>query len=207
MSNITVTDTVPEHDEDHPVTSATPTVPEAPANPDTDQQGEVTAPAAPVAQLAPAPRAGNAAWASEEDRNTIAQLHAAIRAAGYTRPMIIKATGFSDSRVYLAQHAKAQYHEVGAWLEYFKSLPRDDDGNFLPAPGSKVAKPKVEDVQRELTEVRAELQTRIDEAVATLSTEDAKTVKQLREVVQAARDALLGVRAPAEESTEADATA
>jgi hypothetical protein len=203
-------DTVPEHDEDHPVTSATPspapeatpeatsdaTAPEAPANP-------APTPVA-IVPLAPAPRTGNAAWASEKDRATITALHAAIRRVGYTRPMITQATGFNDSRVYLAQHDRAQYHEVEAWLTYFKSLPRDEAGNFLPAPGSKQAKPKIEDVQRELDAVKADLQAKIDEAVAALSVEDAKTVKQLRDVVQAARDALVGtkVEAPA----EADAT-
>jgi len=182
-------DTVPETDEQHPVTSSTPTpAPEAPA------------PAPVVVPVAPAPRTGNAAWASEADRKVIADLHALIRAAGYTRPMISAVTGFNDSRVYLAQRAKAQLHEVQPWLAYFQSLPRDEAGNFLPAPGSRQAKPKIEDVQRQLDEVRADLQAKIDAAVAALSTEDAKSIKQLREVVQAARDALVGtpVEAPAE---------
>jgi hypothetical protein len=195
-------DTVPETDQEHPVTSDTPTpapAPEAPANP-------APAPVAPVVvPAAPAPRTGNAAWASEADRKMIAELHAAIRAVGYTRPMISAATGFNDSRVYLAQHAKAQLHEVAAWLEYFKSLPRDEAGNFLPAPGSRQAKPKIEDVQRELDAVRADLQAKIDAAVAALSTEDAKSIKQLRDVVQAARDALVGT--PVEAPAEAVATA
>jgi hypothetical protein len=195
-------DTVPETDQEHPVTSDTPTpapAPEAPANP-------APAPVVPVVvPVAPAPRTGNAAWASEHDRKVIADLHAAIRAVGYTRPMVSAVTGFNDSTVWRAQNHKAFTIELPAWLAYFQALPRDEAGNFLPAPGSKQAKPKIEDVQRELDAVRADLQAKIDAAVAALSTEDAKSIKQLREVVQTARDALVGT--PTEVPAEVVATA
>jgi len=151
-----------------------------------DVEVEETAPAT----FAPAPRTGNSAWASEEDRATVAEIHAQLRAAGYTRPMINTATGFSDSATWRAQHEKVHTYELKAWLAYFQTLPRTEDGKeFLPAPGSKQAKPKVEDLQAQLAAQEEAYAARIAQVIEVLG-DEAKTLPQLRKLVERAVEAL-----------------
>jgi hypothetical protein len=161
----------PEHDEDHPVTSEAPSAP-APR----------------------APRTGNSAYATEEERNTIAELHAKIRAVGYTRPMVSAVTGFNDSTVWRAQNRKAHTDELEAWVKYFEGLPRDKDGEFVPPANSRRGKIKVE-----------ELQARVQEALDVLGNE-AKTAAQYRKLVEAVQEILADV-VPRPEETDVEATA
>jgi hypothetical protein len=162
---------------------------EAPEVPVVEESTEDVEEAAP-ATFAPAPRTGNSAWASEEDRAKVKKIHDLLRAAGYTRPMINTATGFSDSATWRAQHEKVHTYELEAWLAYFQTLPRTEDGKeFLPAPGSKQAKPKVEDLQARLAEQEAAFAARIARVIEVLG-DEAKTTKQYRELVDRAVEAL-----------------
>jgi hypothetical protein len=167
----------------------TPEAPEAPVAEESTEDVEDVEEAAP-ATFAPAPRTGNSAWASEEDRAKVKKIHDLLRAAGYTRPMINTATGFSDSATWRAQHEKVHTYELEAWLAYFKTLPRTEDGKeFLPAPGSKQAKPKVEDLQAQLAAQEEAYAARIAQVIEVLG-DEAKTLPQLRKLVERAVEAL-----------------
>lgn len=130
----------------------------------------------PVAPTAPAPRTGNAAWATEEQRVMVKQFMDALREAGYTRPELSAFTDFNDSTVWRAQNLKVHTHEVEHWMEtVFKPFT---DGTLPPAAKSLKA-PKPEVLQAKLAEVEA----KIARAVEALANPEGKTVKELRALV------------------------
>jgi hypothetical protein len=115
---------VPEADEDHPVTSATPSAP-APR----------------------APRTGNAASAAPELSAEVTKRMAELRADGWTRPAISAITGFSDSQVWRAQNDKVHTVELEAWATFFAGVR---DGQHKPPTSGRKA--RVEDVQARVRE-------------------------------------------------------
>lgn len=153
------------------------------------------APQAPAPAPVPAPRTGNSAYADEATREQVKQFMDQLRKAGYTRPELTRITGFNDSTVWRAQNAKVHTVEVEVWLE---KVFRPFKDNALPAPAASLRKPKPEALLVRIAQLEAEanarvaeVQARIDRAVATLTSTDGKSIKQLRDVVTTALEALV----------------
>lgn len=115
---------VPEHDEDHPVTSSTPTVT--------------------LATLAPT---GNAAYAPAELREQVTLRLAELVKDGWTQPAIKDITGFTISAIWRARHDKVHTRELEHWARFFEAVR---EGTYQPPNSGK--KLKVEDLQSRVQE-------------------------------------------------------
>jgi hypothetical protein len=147
----------------------------------------IPAPANPVKVTEKVP----AAYAPAEDRENLRLILQDMLANGWTRPAIIKYTGLSDSRVYLAKEGKAHTSELELWVEF---LGKVQSGEYQPPKSTR--KPKVEDLEARITELEAEHAAKIQRALDVLA-DEATTVKQFRALVEAARAELAGQLADA----------
>lgn len=169
------------------------------------------APSTPAPAPAPAPsaRTGNSQYADEATLDQVAEFMTVLRTAGYTRPELQRYSGFNDSTVWRAQNRKVHATEVEVWLEkVFGPYTRGE----LPAPAASLRKPKPEALLARIAQLEADaqarvdaVQARIDRAVEVLSSTDAKSVKQLRDVVSAAHAALTELETEVADEPEAPA--
>lgn len=124
---------------------------------------------------APAPtKGGNSNYAAESVRNELAAaLKKLTVEEGWTRPMISKLTGFTDSQVWRGYNLKVHQSEMDTWKDFLSKVTSGEYKADKPA-----RKPKADD-----------LQAKIDAALTALGTE-AKTVAQYRKVLEDAKAAL-----------------
>lgn len=167
MTNL---DTVPETDAEVDAILDAANSPEA-----TPEATPDAVPPAP-APTAPAPRTGNAAWATEDQRKMVKQFMDALREAGYVRPELSAFTGYNDSTVWRAQNLKVHTHEVEHWME---TVFRPFTEGKLPPAAKSLKAPKPEVLQAKLDAVEA----KIARAVEALANPEVKTVKELRALV------------------------
>lgn len=118
-------------------------------------------------------RTGNSAYAAESVRNQISDALKRLWADGWTRPAVSAITGFTDSQVWRAANQKAHEVEVPVLMEFLKGVL---NGDHTPPQRSRKA-------------TTADLEAKIANAIEALGSE-AKTVAQLKKVVEAAREAL-----------------
>lgn len=129
---------------------------------------------------APAPaakssKAGqNSAYAPENVRAKLAERLLQMREDGWTRPAISAIIDYTDSQVWRAFNLKAHTSEMETWAKFIQEV---DAGTHKPPTSGRKPNP-------------AELQARIDAALAKLANPDAKTAAQYRAVIAEAKAAL-----------------
>lgn len=125
-------------------------------------------------------RRGNQAWLDNETLANFNALMAAFKEAGYTRPEINEMTGFTPAAVWRAERGRVHADELDIWLELFRL---HGEGK-LPASAASLRPPKPAELKARISA----LEDRLNWVAEVLSNEDAKTVKQLRELVEQARE-------------------
>lgn len=126
-------------------------------------------------------RKGNQAWLDGQALVDFQQMMAAFAEAQYTRPEINEMTGMTTSAIWRAQNGKVHAGtELDTWMELFKLFTEGK----LPPSAASLRAPKAADLKARITA----LEERLRRVTEVLSNEDAKTVKQLRELVEAARE-------------------
>lgn len=139
------------------------------------EQAVVEQPKAEVTEAVEAPntKARPPAYAGEDEANALAKALANLKDEGWTRPLIREATGLTDSQVYRAQNAMVHFVELPAWAKFAAQVEAGE--LTVPEKTSKKVDPKA-------------LLNRLQSAANVLATAaEAKGIKQLREIVEAAQ--------------------
>lgn len=145
------------------------------------------APETPKVEVAEAPKATATkprppAYAGENEANALAKALANLKEEGWTRPLIREATGLTDSQVYRAQNGMVHFVELPTWVKFSAQVEAGE--LTVPEKASKKVDP-------------AALLERLQKAANVLATAaDAKGIKQLREIVEAAQEFLPEPTAP-----------
>lgn len=148
------------------------------------EQAVVEQPKAEVTEAVEAPntKARPPAYAGEDEANALAKALANLKEEGWTRPLIRTATGLTDSQVYRAQNGMVHFVELPAWATFAAKVEAGELA--VPEKTSKKVDPKA-------------LLDRLQKAADVLATAaEAKGIKQLREIVEAAQAFLPEPTAP-----------
>jgi len=129
-----------------------------------------------------------AAYADEADRVEVATLVQRLKdEAGWSRPMLVQATGFVPGAVWRAEKGKVHLREVQTWNDFFAKVA---SGELVPDVKPRKVKP-------------AEALERMQRAADVLGGHtEAKGVKALRNLIEAA---LTELPAPTALNADADA--
>lgn len=139
-------------------------------------------------------RTGNSAWVDGEVRRDFDAMLASFKEARYSRPEITEMTtqlarqlsgdpnaaGLTPAAIWRAENGKVHAGELDLWTALF-GLFADEK---LPPSAASLRPPKAADLKARIEA----LEERLNRVAEVLATEDVKTVKQYREVVDAARE-------------------